>query len=277
MRKILISLTAIAFLVSCQQTLSDSARESIEKEITSITEATFNFFNEGDTSSMYLSFSDDFTGLSAGELSIVPEKWEQYKAKAKERFTTDAPLSFKITDSRIDVLSPTVVNHHILYNRKIVLAEDMTPQNYFACTWTYVLEAEGWKIRSSHNSYPEEYFRAVEGDSLFVALLDVKAESKEEFERLSHEMLFDKISEADPQAKYISTLFRILHPTEANEDGTYTYLAMFDPAYSGKYDFTTKNLYSKIYGEEKGIELNEKFAATLAGPQRSYFMIQSKQ
>ncbi len=267
---------AIAFFVSCQQTLSDSARESIEKEILEITDYTFNHFNERDTSNMYKSFSDDFTGLSAGELAIVPEKWEQYKAKAKERFTTDATITFKITESRIDVLSPTVANHHIIYNRKTVLAEDMSFQNYFACTWTYVLEADGWKVRSSHNSYPEEYFRAVEGDTLFLAFLDVKPESKEEFERLSHEMLFDKISEADKQAEFISTLVRMLHPTEANDDGTFTYLFMFDPTYAGEYNFTTSNLYTKIYGEEKGKELDEQFAATLAGAQKSYMMIQSR-
>jgi len=51
---------------------------------------------------------------------------------------------------------------------------------------------------------------------------------------------------------------------------------MFDPSYSGKYDFTTSNLYSKIYGEEKGKELDAQLAETLAGDQKSYTMIQSK-
>ena len=267
---------AMVFFVSCQQTLSDSARESIEKEIASITDYTFNLFNERDTSGMYKSFSDDFTGLSAGELTIVPDNWEQYKAKAKERFTSDALNTYKITESRIDVLSPTVANHHIIYNRKTVLAEDMSFQNHFACTWTYVLEADGWKVQSSHNSYPEKYFRAVEGDTLFLGFLDVKPESKEEFERLSHEMLFDKISEADQQAEFIATKMRMLHPTEANEDGTFTYLVIFDPMYSGEYNFTASNLYAKIYGKEKGKELDDQLAETLAGEQRSYMMIQSR-
>lgn len=217
-----------------------------------------------------------FSSSSTGKLIIVPEEWEEFKAKGKKELATRAPVTYKITESRIDVLSPTVVNHHFIYNRKTVLAEDMSFQNYFACTWTYVLEADGWKVRSSHNSYPEEYFRAVEGDTLFLAFLDVKPESKEEFERLSHEMLFDKISEADKQAEFISTLVRMLHPTEANDDGTFTYLFMFDPTYAGEYNFTTSNLYTKIYGEEKGKELDEQFAATLAGAQKSYMMIQSR-
>jgi len=142
-----------------------------------------------------------FSSSSTGKLIIVPEEWEEFKAKGKKELATRAPVTYKITESRIDVLSPTVVNHHFIYNRKTVLAEDMSFQNPVACTWTYVLEEDAWKIRNVHISYPPERFRAVEGDTLFLAFLDVKAESKEEFERLTHEMLFDRISEADQQAE----------------------------------------------------------------------------
>ena len=125
MKKVCLFLMAMVFFVSCQETLSDAAKASIEKEIAEITENTFNQFNERDTSAMYRSFSDDFIGLASGDLTIVPEKWEQYKAKAKERFASDASMTYKITESRIDVLSPTAANHHILYSREKVLAEDM--------------------------------------------------------------------------------------------------------------------------------------------------------
>ncbi len=267
---------AIVFFVSCQETLSDTAKANIEKEIAEITDVTLSYFNERDTANAYVAYSADFTLLSTGELKIVPEEWEEYKTKGKKAVATRAPVTYKITESRIDVLSPTVVNHHFIYNRKTVLAEDMSFQNSVACTFTYVLEEDAWKIRNAHISYPPEHFRAVEGDTLFLAFLDVKAESKEEFERLSHEMLFDRISEADQQAEFISTKTRMMHPSEANEDGTYTYLILFDPMYSGEYNFTISNLYSKIYGEEKGKELDAQFAETLAGDQKSYTMIQSR-
>lgn len=277
MRKILMSLTAIAFLVSCQQTLSDSAMEDIETQITSITDNTISHFNDRDTSSIYLSFSDDLAAYSSGELIIVPDNWEEYKAKAKESIASGAPATYKITESRIDVLSPTVANHHFIYNRKTVLADDMSFETTVACTWTYVLEEAAWKVRNVHLSNPKKHFQAAEGDTLFLAFHDVKAESKEEYEQLSHEMLLDQISETDQQAQYISTLLRMLHPTKANEDGTYTYLYIFDPIYQGNYSFNTLNLFTQIYGEEKGKELDAQYAATLAGDQRSYFMIQSKQ
>jgi len=276
MKNFLLSLMAMVFFVSCQQTLTDTAKATIENEIAEITDVTFNYYNERDTANTYASYSDDLVAFSTGDLIVIPEEWEEYKAKGKEAIATRAPETLKITESRIDVLSPTVANHHFIFNRKTVLAEDMSFETTAACTYTYVLEEGAWKIRNVHVSYPRENFRAAEGDTLFLAFHDVKAESKEEYERLSHEMLFDRISEADQQAEYISTLVRMLHPTEANEDGTFTYLFIFDPIYSGNYGFNTLNLYTKIYGEEKGKELDEQFAATLAGEQRSYFMIQSK-
>lgn len=276
MRRIFLSLIAMLFLVSCQQFLSDSAKESIEKQIVETTDLILSYFNEADTANVYTLYSDNFTALSTGELRIVPKYWEEYKAKGKESVATRAPVTYEMTESRIDVLSPTVVNHHFLYNRKTVLADNMTFEYPAACTWTYVMEGNTWKIRNAHISYPQEYFRAVEGDTLFLAYMDVKAESKEEFEQLTHEMLFDRISEADQQAEAISALVRMLHPTEANEDGTYSYLFIFDPVYTGNYPFTTTNLFTQIHGEERGKELDEQFAATMAGPQRSYVMVQSK-
>ena len=81
---------AMAFFVSCQETLSDTAKASIEKEIAEITDVTFSYFNESDTANAYLTFSDDFTGLATGELIIVPEEWEEYKAKVKKAYATSA-------------------------------------------------------------------------------------------------------------------------------------------------------------------------------------------
>jgi hypothetical protein len=276
MRRIFLFLAAVTFFVSCQQTLTDTARESIEKEIAEITDLTLNSFNEKDTANIYAAFSDDLAALSSGELVIVPESWDEYKAKGKEAYATGAQVTYQITKSRIDVLSATVVNHHFILNRKTKVAEDMTFETHEACTWTYVLEENDWKVRNAHISYPPENFRAVEGDTMFLAYLDVKAESREEFEQITHEMLFDRISEADQQAGHISKLVRILHPTKANEDGTFSYLFIFDPAYSGDYNFTTTNLYAQIHGEEKGKELDEQLADMLAGDQRSYLMVQSR-
>jgi hypothetical protein len=276
MKSFLLSLMALVFLVSCQQILSDSAMESIEKQIADITDFTLNSFNERDTANAYASYSDNLVALSTGELRITPDNWEEYKAKGKESVATRPPVTYQITESRIDVLSPTVANHHFIYNRKTVVAEDMSFETPVACTWTYVLEGNEWKIRNAHISYPQKHFRAIEGDTIFLAFQDIKADKKEEYERLAVDMLLDRMSETEQQAQYISNMVRMFYPAEANEDGTYTYLFMFDPMYTGNYAFNTRNLYTQIYGEERGKELDEQFVATWAGDQRSYFMIQSK-
>lgn len=276
MKNFFLFLIAMTLFVSCQETLTDAAKASIEKEIADLTESTFNAFNEKDTANVYVSFSNDLVVLSTGNLAVVPEQWEARIAEGKKSIATGGPETLKITESRIDVLSPTVANHHIIYNRKTVLAEDMSFETSAACTYTYVLEGDAWTIRNAHISYPKEHFRAAEGDTLFLAFHDIKAESKDEYERLVHDMLLDRIAEADQQAEYIARQVRMLHPTEANEDGTFTYVFIFDPVYTGDYGFNTLNLYTKIYGEERGKELDEQFAATMAGAQRSYMMIQSR-
>ncbi len=206
----------------------------------------------------------------------MPEQLDAFIIKAKEILATREPVTYEITQSRIEVLAPTVANHHFIYNRKMVLADDMTFESPVACTWTYLLEGDVWKIRNAHISYPKEQFRAGEGQNAFFAFLDVKADMKEEFEQMMHDMIFDKAAEADHQAEFIAGKSRILHPFKENDEGTLTYLVMIDPMYEGNYNFTTGNLLRKIYGEEKGKELSDRFDATLAGPQKSYFMTQSR-
>ena len=144
---------AMVFFVSCQKTLSDAAKASIEKEIAEITDVTFSYFNERDTANIYAAYSDDFVALSTGKVMIVPGEWEAFKVKSKKTYATRAPATYKITESRMDVLSPTVANHHFIYNEKTVLAEDMSFETPVACTWTYVLEQDTWKIRNAHISY----------------------------------------------------------------------------------------------------------------------------
>ncbi len=63
---------------------------------------------------------------------------------------------------------------------------------------------------------------------------------------------------------------------EDNEDGTATYLIILDPFIEGEYEFTTGSMLKKIYGEEEGQKLSDQFDETLAGPQKSYLMTQSR-
>jgi hypothetical protein len=268
--------SVLALATSCQQKLTDARIAEIQEQVTGVTEESIKYLNEVDTARYFLHCSDRFAYCKAGEILVLPDQWPDYMAKQKKGMVARLPVKYEITDSWIDVLSPTVANHLFTYNRVVQLPKGRSFGVQLACTYTYVLEGDEWKVRNSHVSYPEEHFRAVEGDTLFLAFLDVKPEKREEFEQLTHEMLFDRLAEADQQAELTGSMMRILHPVNENEDGTLSYLVMFDPFVPIDYDFTTGYLYPKIYGEEKGAELNERFIDLLAGPQRSYVMTQSR-
>ena len=267
---------ALFCFTSCQDTLSDAKVAEIEKKITEITDYTLDRFNERDTANCYSFYSDDFTGLSRGRLFITPDQWNKFKTDAKKSVTTRAEVNYTITGSRVDVLAVNVVNHHFTYTRKILLGDGMSYESPVACTWTYLREGEIWKIRNAHISYPKEYFQAAENDRVFFAFLNVHQDMKEEFERITHELIFDKASETDQVDEMIMGKTRILHPVKDNDDGTATYLVMIDPMYEGEYEFTTKSLLTKIYGEEEDGKLNDQLDKTLAGSQTSYLMTQSR-
>jgi hypothetical protein len=129
--------------------------------------------------------------------------------------------------------------------------------------------------KTTHISYPEQYFRAVEGDTVLIVHLDIKKEKKEDFEEINHELIFDRLADADQQAEFIGGLTRVMHPVKENEEGSLTYIVMFDPFYQGEYSFRTDSLLSRILGEEKGTELQERLTATLAGEIKAYWVTQS--
>jgi hypothetical protein len=274
MKKFLLIPVVLISILSCQS-LSDSSITEIKNEIAEITDNTLKYFNDRDTANVYAYYSDDFTALSGGKLRIVPEEWELFKTEGKKAVATRAPVTYEITNSIINVLSPTVVNHHFIYKRKVSPADDMFFESPVACTWTFVLEGNSWKIHNAHISYPMENYRAGEGDTVFLALLDVLPDGKDVYDRIS-EYMFDKVAEVDQQAELIMSKTRVFYPTEPNEDGTFTYIVMFDPIYTGKYSFSPGYLIPKIYGEEEGKEILEEFGATIAGSQKSYTVIQSK-
>ena len=267
---------ALICFTSCQEILTDAKVAEIEKKITEISDYTLNCFNERDSANAYTYYSDDFTALSRGAISITPDMWDQYRADGKKSIATRAEVKYQITQSRIDILASNVANHHFTYTRKVILGEDMSFESPVACTWTYLREGEIWKIKSAHISYPKENFQAAENDQVFFAFLDVHQEMKEEFERITHELIFDKASETDQVDEFIISKTRILHPVKDNEDGTSTYLIMIDPVFGVEYEFTTKSLLTKIYGEEEGGKLSDQINKTIAGTQTSYLMTQSR-
>jgi hypothetical protein len=113
------------------------------------------------------------------------------------------------------------------------------------------------------------------GETVWIFINPVKADKREQFEKFLHEIFWPgakKLSAAD-QKVFKQT--RILHPTQPEKDGTYSYIFVMDPVVEGG-DYDIPSLLNKMYGEAKAKEYNELFESSLNGPQIGYIETQSK-
>lgn len=94
-----------------------------------------------------------------------------------------------------------------------------------------------------------EVGRAARGDTVWVILNHIRPEKRAQFERFLHEIFWpggQRVGQADPVVARTFAQTRILHPTGANKDGTYTYAFLMDPVL-GNADYTILNLLKKAY------------------------------
>ena len=113
--------------------------------------------------------------------------------------------------------------------------------------------------------------RAVTGEKMWVLLNRVKADKRELHEKFVHEILRPAALQVSPD---IVQKVRFLHPTEPNEDGTYTYFFLMDPYIEGaQYDI--QSLLKQVYGEDKAQEYNQMWLDSLAEPQDGYEVVVS--
>jgi hypothetical protein len=114
--------------------------------------------------------------------------------------------------------------------------------------------------------------RAHEGDEVWVVLNYIKAEQHEAFEHFIHSILMPAVSHTHPD---IYNKTRVLHPTEPNEDGTYTYIFIMDPVVSnGVYD--VGNILYDYYPHDQAQEYMKIWEVSLAQPQHNYSLVQSE-
>lgn len=117
-----------------------------------------------------------------------------------------------------------------------------------------------------------ETIRARNGELVWVLLNHVKADKREEHENFVENILIPAAEKIDTTALRHT---RFLHPTEQNEDGTYTYVFLMDPVIEGA-EYEIEILLTKAYGEEKAKEYGQQWDDSLASPQVAYSLIQSK-
>lgn len=116
---------------------------------------------------------------------------------------------------------------------------------------------------------------AKEGDTVWVIVNHVKADKREQFERFVHEIFWPGAKNLRPAVQQVFQQTRVLHPIQAEADGTYSYLFIMDPVVPGA-DYDIENLIRKMYEEKKANEYLKMFSETAAGTQTGYTVIQSR-
>ena len=120
--------------------------------------------------------------------------------------------------------------------------------------------------------------RASRGDMVWVILNHVKPDKRQQFERFLHQQLWPmghRVGQKDPVIARVFDQTRVLHPTEANEDGTYTYAFLMDPVVA-EGDYAIQALLKRGFPEVEADQLfKEGFESALARPQENYVLRQS--
>lgn len=126
----------------------------------------------------------------------------------------------------------------------------------------------------------EVKLRADEGELVWIILNHVKPDKRQQFEEFMDIMnqALDDLIKADKVSTEEAMMFkqlRLLHPTKANEDGSYTYVFLADPWIEGvesRIGFWLR----QTYPEEEAQKYGQMFSDSLMHPQTSYMSKQGK-
>ena len=118
--------------------------------------------------------------------------------------------------------------------------------------------------------------RAKSGDDVWVWTYPVKATKRQQYEHFVHDIFWPGAAKLSATEQRIFRQTRILHPTKANPEGTYTYLFIMDPLIKWA-DYDIESLIKKMYGLKHGADYYKLFeGAILPGKDIGYMVRQSK-
>ena len=119
---------------------------------------------------------------------------------------------------------------------------------------------------------------AAPGDPMWVILNHVKADKRAQFEKYVYEVLLpalEKNAESDPISRNIIKQTRMLEPSRANKDSSYTYVWLMDPLVK-KADYSYPGILSRVYSPEETKKYISMQKECLVGPQVSYRVKQGR-
>jgi len=118
----------------------------------------------------------------------------------------------------------------------------------------------------------EKNMVASSGESMWVVLNHVKPEKRHQFEQFVYDVLLPALEEntkSDSTSRNIIKQTRMLEPTRANKDSSYTYIWLMDPLVKDA-NYGYKNILSKAYGPEETKKYLSMNSEALASPQVGY-------
>jgi hypothetical protein len=122
---------------------------------------------------------------------------------------------------------------------------------------------------------PSSRLMAKPGEEVWVWSYPVKADKRKQYEHFVHDIFWPGASKLPAAEQRVFRQTRVMHPTEANPNGTYTYLFIMDPLIKGA-DYDIESLIKKMYGQKQGAEHYKLFQGALAGKDVGYKVNQSK-
>jgi hypothetical protein len=110
---------------------------------------------------------------------------------------------------------------------------------------------------------------APEGAIVHVVINTIKSDKKQQFED-AVQKVFAALRFAatkDPIAKRVNDQTRVLSPTKANDDGTYTYVFILDPVVEGG-EYMALNILLKALPQAEAERVNDQMSECHAMPQK---------
>ena len=115
------------------------------------------------------------------------------------------------------------------------------------------------------------------GEEVHVWAYPVKPGKQKQYEHFVHDIFWPGAKKLSAAGQKVFRQTRVLHPTQANPDGTYTYLFIMDPFIKGE-DYDIESLVKKMYGAKQGATYYKLFTdATVAGKDVGFRVTQSKE
>lgn len=113
------------------------------------------------------------------------------------------------------------------------------------------------------------------GEEVWVWAYPVKADKRKQYEHFVHDIFWPGASKLSAAEQRVFRQTRVMHPAQANSNGTYTYMFIMDPLIKGA-DYGIESLTKKMYGSKQGTEYLKLFGEALAGKDVGYKVMQSK-